>query len=96
MKELLDPTPFPSLHVSQTTLISCMDLLAEFCCMARGLLEEILDDDEELAQLNLSSRPAREDRQRARERDRLKRGSEWCVSSPGSRVISLQGPGWGN
>ena len=49
--------------------------------LRRGLLEEILDDDEELAQLNLSSRPAREDRQRERERDRLKRGSEWCVST---------------
>ena len=48
------------------------------CC--RGLLEEILDDDEELAQLNLSSRPAREDRQRERERDRLKRTSDWCAA----------------
>ena len=45
--------------------------------LCRSLLEEILDDDEELAQLNLSSRPAREDRQRMRERDRLKRTSEW-------------------
>ena len=44
---------------------------------ARSLLEEILDDDQELAQLNLSSRPAREDRQRERERDRLKRTSDW-------------------
>ena len=43
----------------------------------RALLEELLDDDDELAQLNLSSRPQREDKQRKRERERLQRGQEW-------------------
>ena len=49
------------------------------CC--RALLEELLDDDDELAQLNLSSRPLREDKKRNRDRERLKRGQEWCVLS---------------
>lgn len=43
----------------------------------RALLEELLDDDDELAQLNLSSRPLREDKKRNRDRERLKRGQEW-------------------
>ena len=50
----------------------------------RALLEELLDDEDELAQLNLSSRPVREDKQRKRERDRLRRGQEWCVHAFGS------------
>ena len=37
----------------------------------RELLEEILDDEDELVRLNLSSRPARENRIRLRERKRL-------------------------
>ena len=45
--------------------------------MPRALLEELLDDDDELAQLNLSSRPQREDKQRKRERERIRRGQEW-------------------
>ena len=45
----------------------------------RALLEELLDDDDELAQLNLSSRPQREVKQRKRERERLQRGQEWCA-----------------
>ena len=42
----------------------------------RALLEELVDDEDELAQLNLSSRPLREDKQRRRERERLQRGQE--------------------
>lgn len=43
------------------------------CFICRELLEEILDDDQELAEINLSSQPSREARQRRRERNRLKR-----------------------
>eukprot|EP00210_Caulerpa_lentillifera_P009497 g9057.t1 len=39
----------------------------------REMLEEILDDEDELIKLNLSSRPQRENRIRNRERSRLKR-----------------------
>lgn len=40
------------------------------------LLEEIMDDDDEIRELNLSSRPIREEKRRQRERDRLEREME--------------------
>lgn len=39
----------------------------------REVLEQIMDDEDELRELNLSSRPRREERKRQRERDRLER-----------------------
>lgn len=39
----------------------------------RKLLEEVMDDEDELRELNLSSRPRRQDRRRQRERERLER-----------------------
>lgn len=39
----------------------------------RDLLEELMDDEEEFIQLNLSSRPLREERRKQRERERLER-----------------------
>lgn len=42
----------------------------------RKLLEEVMDDEDELRELNLSSRPRREERRRQRERDRLERELE--------------------
>ncbi|KAL4420840.1 hypothetical protein ABPG75_010496 [Micractinium tetrahymenae] len=42
----------------------------------RDLLEELMDDEEEFIQLNLSSRPRREERRKQRERDRLEREME--------------------
>lgn len=43
------------------------------------MLEELMDDDDEVRKLNLSSRPMREERRRARERERLERGMERCA-----------------
>lgn len=40
---------------------------------SRELLEELLEDEEELREFNLSSRPKREEKQRQRERERLER-----------------------
>jgi hypothetical protein len=42
----------------------------------RGVLEELMDDEEEMQELNLSSRPAREEKRRQRERERLEREME--------------------
>ncbi|GIL99200.1 hypothetical protein Vretimale_4424 [Volvox reticuliferus] len=42
----------------------------------REMLEELMDDEDELRELNLSSRPRREDRRRQRERNRLEREVE--------------------
>eukprot|EP00798_Chlamydomonas_sp_ICE-L_P017634 gene17634-23977_t len=43
---------------------------------ARKILEELMDDDDELRELNLSSRPRREERRRQRERTKLERELE--------------------
>lgn len=40
----------------------------------RDMVEEIMDDEDEVRDLNLSSRPLREERRRLRERGRLERG----------------------
>jgi magnesium transporter len=40
------------------------------------MLEELMDDDDEVRKMNLSSRPVREERRRLRERERLERGME--------------------
>ena len=42
----------------------------------RDMLEELLDDEDELRELNLSSRPRREERQKQREREKLERELE--------------------
>lgn len=42
----------------------------------RKMLEELMDDEDELVELNLSSRPQREERRRQRERERLERELE--------------------
>eukprot|EP00878_Enallax_costatus_P009886 GHUV01010323.1.p1 GENE.GHUV01010323.1~~GHUV01010323.1.p1 ORF type:complete len:671 (+),score=155.93 GHUV01010323.1:200-2212(+) len=39
----------------------------------REMLEQIMDDEDELRELNLSSRPRREERRKQRERDRMER-----------------------
>ncbi len=48
----------------------------------RDMLEELMDDDDEVCKMNLSSRPIREDRRRLRERERLERGMERCEFCP--------------
>lgn len=48
-------------------------LLSIFPQINRDLLEELMDDEEEFLQLNLSSRPKREERRKQRERERLER-----------------------
>ena len=51
----------------------------------RNMLEELMDDEDELRELNLSSRPRREERRRQREREKLERelerwgGRKLCV-----------------
>ena len=40
------------------------------------MLEELMDDEDEVREMNLSSRPEREERRRLRERERLERGAE--------------------
>lgn len=47
----------------------------------RDLLEELMDDEEEFIQLNLSSRPLREERRKQRERERLERemAGKWLL-----------------
>ncbi len=42
----------------------------------RNMLEELMDDEDELRELNLSSRPRREERRRQREREKLERELE--------------------
>ena len=42
----------------------------------RNMLEEVLDDEDELRELNLTNRPRREERRRQRERERLERELE--------------------
>jgi hypothetical protein len=47
------------------------------------MLEELMDDEDELREMNLLSRPRREERRRQRERERLERELErWaCIMS---------------
>jgi hypothetical protein len=40
------------------------------------MLEEVMDDEDEVREMNLSSRPLREERRRQRERERIERGVE--------------------
>jgi len=61
-----------NLEQLRKTKQSCVELESKAEAL-RSLLEEILDDEDELVRLNLSSRPAREDRVRQRERERLQR-----------------------
>lgn len=44
--------------------------------MLRNMLEELMDDEDELQEFNLSSRPLREERRKQRERERLERELE--------------------
>ncbi len=45
------------------------------------MLEEMMDDEDEVREMNLSSRPVREERRRQREIDRIERGRERCILS---------------
>ena len=40
------------------------------------MLQELMDDEDEMRDMNLSSRPGREEKRRVRERDRLEREME--------------------
>ena len=42
----------------------------------REMLEQIMDDEDEIRELNLSSRPRREERRKQRERERRERQLE--------------------
>ena len=43
------------------------------------MLEEMMDDEDEVREMNLSSRPVREERRREREIERIERGRERCA-----------------
>jgi hypothetical protein len=47
--------------------------------MLREMLEQIMDDEDELREINLSSRPRREERRKQRERERMERQLTRCV-----------------
>ncbi len=49
-------------------------VMANMLC--RDMLEELMDDEDEMRDMNLSSRPGREEKRRVRERDRLEREME--------------------
>jgi hypothetical protein len=42
------------------------------------MLEQIMDDEDELREINLSSRPRREERRKQRERERMERQLTRC------------------
>lgn len=61
---------------------------------ARDLLEELMDDEEEFIQLNLSSRPKREERRKQRERERLEREIEQELAGGCLPACCVGGWGW--
>lgn len=60
-----------------------------FC---RGMLEELMNDEEEVLDLNLSSRPRREERKKKREVDRQKRKLIRCGSQ--GDIVPIQMVSW--
>lgn len=54
-----------------------------------------MDDEDEMRELNLSSRPRREERRRQRERDRLERELERWVLVEGGTTLATWGYGAG-
>lgn len=55
----------------------------------RDMLEELMDDEDEMRDMNLSSRPGREEKRRVRERDRLEREMERQVCGICTRALPL-------
>lgn len=53
----------------------------------RDLLEQLMDDEDEVRELNLSSRPKREEKRRQRERERLEREMEREWAERGMRLV---------
>ncbi|GAB4819983.1 hypothetical protein N2152v2_007029 [Parachlorella kessleri] len=53
----------------------------------RDLLEELMDDEDEIRELNLSSRPKREEKRKQRERERLEREMERELADRGVKAI---------
>ena len=78
-------------------MLTWTDLAA---CTCRNMLEEVMDDEDELREMNLLSRPRREERRKLRERERLERELErWVATSsslaraPGASPTSMTGRG---
>lgn len=61
------------------TACHCLRQLLPQADTLREMLEQIMDDEDELRELNLSSRPRREERRKQRERDRMERQLTRCV-----------------
>eukprot|EP00798_Chlamydomonas_sp_ICE-L_P003434 gene3434-13489_t len=55
----------------------------------RKVLEDLMDDDDEKYELNLSSRPMRENRRRQRERERLKRELDRARGAQGQGKVNI-------
>ena len=69
----------PALTLAITLLLLLLALaltLALAPAAGRDMLEELMDDEGEIRDMNLSSRPLREDRRKQRERERLAREME--------------------
>jgi hypothetical protein len=62
------------------------------------MLEELMDDEGEIRDMNLSSRPKREERRRQRERERLEREMDREHRADGGQGSSLEwsSAGWDN
>ena len=58
---------------------------------SRNMLEELMDDDDEVKELNLSSRPRREERRRKREREKLERELDRWTCTLGWKVLCMNG-----
>ena len=82
--------------IEQSIKMLCDDTMFDrLCSVCRDMVEEIMDDEDEVADLNLSSRPLREERQRLRERLRLERGmarSHWHAEASDAASPSSQRP----
>eukprot|EP00884_Botryococcus_braunii_P004085 jgi/Botrbrau1/13678/Bobra.0378s0009.2 len=75
----LEPVDFDPMKLE--ALRKCKQVLVELESKAdtiRDMLEELIDDEDEIRDMNLSSRPLREERRRQRERERIERGRERC------------------
>jgi uncharacterized protein (DUF2461 family) len=60
-------------HIQPTLCFMCVCIYAIQADMLREMLEQIMDDEDELREINLSSRPRREERRKQRERERMER-----------------------
>lgn len=93
VSRMLQKLPREITPVNLEELRRVKQLLVELESKAEGyrdLLEELVDDEDELLSLNLSSRPKREEKRRQRERKRLQRELELEGAQQGRTVAAQQ------